>query len=334
MTQPPPASSSNSLRQALTSSNRAPTPTVDVTPPPNTKDDLVSFDGQLYRRVNSTSVSYNLSNHASTPDVLSSLIDGRGANGGMAGNNDIRVLSESSFNKANVTGIGESLIQDLSLATIAGLISTHEGSAIGIFNQCCGLQRLITPDGYHIPLSYRAGLPCMDMRPPTDTEIDTLPHDILTGDDAWNPSCIDNEFSMQDLLLDTPADTGDQDPCVNDFGEHTGNLEEDIDLIIHECRAELQVTNDCSDMPGLLQHRINQRTVSKATPNLEAPRPNFGWLPIKSIKKTLQATTQFARTAPRYPFRKHFHTRWPATNVDRWNKDVATDTFFSDAQAR
>jgi hypothetical protein len=242
----------------------------------------------------------------------------------MAGN-DVRVLSESSFNKANVTGIGDSLIQDLSLATVAGLVSTHKGFAIGIFNQHTnygkghtthssaqlrtfgtlvheaprsngGLQRLITPDGHHIPLSYRAGLPCMDMRPPTDVEIDTLPHVLLTGDDAWNPSCMDNEFSVQDLLLDTPADTGDQDPRVNDFGEHTGNLEEDIDLIINECCAERQIKNDCSDIPGLLQRRINQRTVSKAAPNLEALRSNFGWLPIERIKKTLQATAQFART--------------------------------------
>jgi hypothetical protein len=36
---------------------------------------------------------------------------------------------------------------------------------------------------------------------------------------------------------------------------------------------------------------------------------------------------------PRFPFRKHYRTRWPAANVDRWNEDVATDTFFSDTPA-
>jgi hypothetical protein len=173
----------------------------------------------------------------------------------------------------------------------------------------------------------------MDMRPPNDLEMDTLPHILLTGDDLWNPSCIDDEFSIDDLLLDTPADTGDQDPRVNDFGEYTGNIDEDIDLIIHQCRTERQEREDSEDMPNLLERRINQRTVSKATPNLEALRPNFGWLPIERIKKTIQATTQFARTAPRYPFRKHYRTRWPAANVDRWNEDVATDTFFSDTPA-
>ena len=196
-----------------------------------------------------------------------------------------------------------------------------------------GFQRVIIPDGYHLPLSYHSDLPYMDMRPPNENEMDSLPHIILTGDDVWNPACVDDEFSIDDLKLDSPADHGDQDPRVNDIGEYTGNIDEDIDLIIHQCRTELQERQSCDDMPDLLERRIHQRTVSKATPNLEALRPNFGWLPIERIKKTIQATTQFARNAPRYPFRKHYRTRWPAANVDRWNEDVATDTFFSDTPA-
>jgi hypothetical protein len=61
VTQPPPASSSNSPRQVLTS-NRVPTSTNETAPPADTKDDLVSFDGRFYRRVSSASVSCNLSN--------------------------------------------------------------------------------------------------------------------------------------------------------------------------------------------------------------------------------------------------------------------------------
>jgi hypothetical protein len=128
----PPASSSNALRQFL-SSTQAPTSTpIANATPTGAKDEVVSVEGRFYRGINSTSVSYNLSNHASTP-VLSSLADG-GANGGMAGN-DVRTLSESAFNKANVTGIGESLIQNLPLASVAGLVFTHCGSAIVILNQ-------------------------------------------------------------------------------------------------------------------------------------------------------------------------------------------------------
>jgi hypothetical protein len=110
MTQPdaPPAPSFNSLCQ-VRSSNGAPpsnpSPGNDTNSGAN--DTLVSFHGHFCRRVNSTSVSHTLSDHDSTP-FLSSLVNG-GANGGMAGN-DVQTLSESSFNKANVTGIGESLV--------------------------------------------------------------------------------------------------------------------------------------------------------------------------------------------------------------------------------
>ena len=192
-----------------------------------------------------------------------------------------------------------------------------------------GPQRIITPDGYHIPLSYCSGLPYMDMRPPSDEDLATLPHILLTSDDTWNPSSLDNEFSIEELILDAPETLGDQDPRVTPTGEYTGNLEEDIDLIIQQCRLELEE----QEIPDLLELCIHRRSVSKAKPNLEALRPNFGWLPLDRIKQTIQATTQFARTMHRFPFRKHFKTRWPAANVDRWNEDVATDTIFSDTPA-
>jgi hypothetical protein len=229
----PPASSSPSLCQVLSSTQTpaAPSSTLGA-------DSIVSINGRYYRQCNAALISYNLSNHVSS-SVLSCLIDG-GANGGMAGD-DVRTLSELSFNQANVTGIlGDSMIQNLSLGTVAGLVTTHRGPAIVILHQYAnygnghtihsssqlrafgtlvhdlprrngGLQRLITPDGYHIPLSYRSGLPYMDMRPPNDAEMDSLPHILLTGDDIWNPSSLDDEFSIADLLLlDAPPDsTGD-----------------------------------------------------------------------------------------------------------------------------
>jgi hypothetical protein len=43
-------------------------------------------------------------------------------------------------------------------------------------------------------------------------QMDALPHIILPGDDVWNPACIDKESHVNDLVLNTPAVTGDQDP--------------------------------------------------------------------------------------------------------------------------
>ena len=175
-----------------------------------------------------------------------------------------------------------------------------------------GQQRLITPDGYHIPLSYRDGLPILAMRPPTDDELSSLPHLLLTSDVPWIPSCLDDDFTCDEIVA--PIDSGglDLDPRVTDHGAYTGNLQDDIDIILHECR----------------QTRSNNQTVTPSTPDLDALRPLFGWVPVDRIKKTIASTTQFARASVRLPLRKHFKSRFPACNVHRWNEDVATDTFF------
>ena len=260
-------------------SSQASPPVAEVPATPRPNDEIISFEGKVYRRVNMASVSYQLSNHSLVP-VLSPLMDG-GANGGMAGN-DVRILSESSSNRPNVSGSGDSMIKNLSLATAAGFVSTHLGPAIVIMNQYAnygkghtihssgqfrsfgtlvheaprssgGLQRIITPDGYHIPLSYRSGLPYMDMRPPTDEELDPLPHMIIiTSDDVWDPSSLDNEFLLEDLVLCARATFGDQDPRVNPFGHYTGNIDEDIDFLLHKFRME----TEGREMPDLLEINI------------------------------------------------------------------------------
>ena len=64
--------------------------------------------------------------------------------------------------------------------------------------------------------------------------------------------------------------------------------------------------------------------------------PDWSWLqkcflnkPMKVIKNTVRATTQFATNIVSYPLKRHFKSRFPALNVRRINEPVATDTFFS-----
>ena len=120
----PPRGTNNLIRQIL-STNRS---TAASTPAPNAGgqpplEDFIKVEGVYYRRINTHSVQYNLSRHSSGASPLSSLIDG-GANGGMTGS-DARILSTSDFHKANVTGIGDSIIQDIPLVTAASVVKTH-----------------------------------------------------------------------------------------------------------------------------------------------------------------------------------------------------------------
>ena len=69
-----------------------------------------------------------------------------------------------------------------------------------------GLQRIITQDGYYIPLNIISGLPYMSMRPYTDDEWDDLPHLILTGDTDWDPSILDHNIDDDERWFDAISD--------------------------------------------------------------------------------------------------------------------------------
>ena len=171
--------------------------------------------------------------------------------------------------------VGDATITDLPLITAAGFVHTHRGPAIVLLHQCAhygkghtihstaqirsfgtqvhdhsprsqgGQQRLITSEGYHIPLSYCSGLPYMDMRPPTDDELKQLPHIILTSDAVWDPSCLDDEFSFDEIAQDAPFDPAslDLNPRVTATRQYTGNLSDDIDLLLADCCQTRQVSH-------------------------------------------------------------------------------------------
>ncbi len=61
-------------------------------------------------------------------------------------------------------------------------------------------------------------------------------------------------------------------------------------------------------------------------PDYDKLRPLFGWMNTKTIKKTLEQTTQYARTI----LKKHYKSPFPALNVQRRDGHVAMDTVYSD----
>ena len=250
------------------------------------------------------------------------LIDG-GANGGLSGT-DVRVLATTD-RFADITGIVNNSVTDIPICTVAGVVQTDSGPAIGIFHQYAhadtgdtvhsanqlrhfgnivddkpravgGKQYIQTPDGYKIDLSIRNGLAYMDMYPPSDSELDTLPHIMFTSDEIWDPECLDSE---------------PKEPSEDIYEQETIPL---------------------YDINKAHMYHINKSILPKH-PDYKQLQPNFGWLPIETIKNTLGHTTQWYRAEGRLPFRKHYKTRFPAANVSRLPEKVATDTFYSDCPA-
>jgi hypothetical protein len=170
------AGGTNNLIRQILSSNQSVPPAVTAGTQ-HTQDSFINIDGRVYHQVNSHTVQYDLSRHG-TSLPLSSLMDG-GANGGITGS-DARIISSSDFQRAHVTGIGESTIAELPLVTAAGFVQTRWGPAIVFMQQYAGYgkghtihssaqirafstqvhdtprsqggqQRIITSEGYHIP---------------------------------------------------------------------------------------------------------------------------------------------------------------------------------------
>ena len=68
-------------------------------------------------------------------------------------------------------------------------------------------------------------------------------------------------------------------------------------------------------------------------PDWEHIQQCLGWKPQEICKKTMEATTQYARHKERLPMREHYKARDPQLNVKRLNKVFAMDTFFASTKA-
>jgi hypothetical protein len=180
--------------------------------------DDISMGGHIWRRVtNHTNIQYHVQSYSLAGSSPGSLIDG-GANGGFAGS-DVRLI-ELTSDRADVSGIRTSVIKDLDIGTVAGLIETTSGPIIGIFHQYAyhgqgktihapnqfrafdikvndvpikspcgyGKQNVITPEGYCIPLKIHQGLAYMNMSTPNDLELNSYPHVTFTSDMPWDPT--------------------------------------------------------------------------------------------------------------------------------------------------
>ena len=140
--------------------------------------------------------------------------------------------------RLDLTGVHNHQVTDLRIVVHAGVLPTQKGPIIGIFNQYArlpgqdtsihsslqmeawgckvddrsikagGRQRLVTPNGYKIPIDICQGLSYIPMRPPTDDELKSLPHEFITSDADWDPGVMDNVISHGERWNTTKSDFG------------------------------------------------------------------------------------------------------------------------------
>ena len=175
----------------------------------------------------------------------------RGANGGLAGS-DVRVLNTSP-RQCTVIGINNHEIPGLDIVQCAALVNTNHGIVNLIMNeyayygkghtihssgqiewhtntvddksvQVGGQQRIITIDGYSMPLVCKGGLMYLKFQGiPTDTDLQTYPSVHLTSPQEWDPSVLDYVH---------PKDNGEPnstekyqvDPTFDEFDDYINKL--------------------------------------------------------------------------------------------------------------
>ena len=164
---------------------------------------------------------------ANTTQLRNGTLIDRGANGGIAGEN-ICVMDTVPHRFIDVQGIDNHRVTNIPIVTCGGVINTQHGEVIAVMHQMAytgkgktilssgqmetfqqnvceksrkvsGYQRIMTKDGYVIPINIRSRLPYVTMHPYTDGELDRLPQVHLTADLDWDPKSLDDEMEDDEL---------------------------------------------------------------------------------------------------------------------------------------
>ena len=214
-----------------------------------------------------------------------------------------------------------------------------------------GLQCIQTVDGYVHLLTFRQGLPYIPIRPYTDEEWERLPHVVWTSDADWDPSVLDGEPPDEDVWYDTISDLsegllnspfdefGNYRHCTIGFhrvgdGEELsthGTIQDIVDdaSAYHTPHFALPEEDEHGHQLHCKLHSVQQRQ-----PDYELLRPFFLHASADVVKRTFEATTQYAQSiSAGNHMKKTFRLPFPALNVHCQREAVATDTVYSDTPA-
>eukprot|EP00536_Pseudo-nitzschia_multiseries_P019673 jgi/Psemu1/62259/gm1.62259_g len=183
-----------------------------------------------------------------------------------------------------------------------------------------GTQVITTTDGHVFPLSICHGLPYLAMRKYTSAEFASLPHVIMTSDQHWNPSVLDNAYTPQDdtfIQKYPPVSTSLPYQDYDEFGAirdiNIGTSSTVTSFLSNSTTSSLQAL-DVSDTSfwlsptdyihqDILSRCSNQSpsTFITAAAHVQSPndidylslKPFFGWISLDRIKATFNNSTQY-----------------------------------------
>ena len=271
----------------------------------------------------------------------------------MAGS-DVRVLSTSS-RRCTVTGIDNHEIPGLDLVQCAALVQTNHGIVNLIMNeyayygrghsihssgqiewytnimddksvQVGGQQKIVTIDGYSMPLICKGGLMYLELQGiPTDKDFQTYHSVHLRSLHEWHPSVLDYEHPDNNGEPDWAIDPNEKfqfDPNFDEFGDY-----------VNRSRSILDILDETPPMSPIHKLMVNKHVFQWTPVHYEKLTPFFGWVNSDIVKQTIDQTTQRGVALDSFPMKRHLKSRNPAFNVPRRHEPVTTDTIFSDTPA-
>ena len=246
--------------------------------------------------------------------------------------NHMPYLADLIQNKTDWVAVDSSMAQS---AKPQDLFITKEYSVDDRSVQVGRKQRICTIDGYAMPLTCRGGLMFLSiLGKPTDTHLERYPAVHLTRPHEWDPSVLDYTHPSGDGEPPWSNDPDEKfafDPNFDEFGDYTQSAIQTLS-ILDDSSSTL---TPCSTlMTNQHVFRTYQHDVSHETPDYEKFRPDFGWVNVETIQKTMKQSTQWGVSLPNtFPMKKHLKSRNSALNIPRRHEAVATDTVFSDTPA-
>jgi hypothetical protein len=202
------------------------------------------------------------------------------------------------------------------------------------------------------------------MRPFTDEEFEELLHVLWTSEDDWDPTSLDSVISDNPNWYEAEPSPPLPDPMYDEYGEFRGH----VLINQHEWQVHYfdaldtkmgpdnddefpdaleQFADDPDSVIDLVIYRASRacyvcdhetveaapKFVMTSEPDYGKLHPHLGWLPVDTIKKTFERTTQLACMPMSTILKKQYKSLNPALNMHPRDEPVATNTIYSDTPA-
>ena len=192
--------------------------------------------------------------------------------------------------------------------------------------QVGGQQRIVTIDGYSIPLVCNSGLMYLQLHGiPTDQDLQNYHSVHLTSPHEWDPYVLDYEhpenYGEPDWAID-PNENFHFDPNFDEFGDY-----------VNRSLSILDILDETPKISPIHYPLVNKHVFQRTPVDYDKLRSFFGWFNSDVVKQTIDQTTQWGVTLDSFPMKRHLKSRNPALNIPRRHEPVATDTIFSDTPA-